>query len=89
MKVNRPQRPVALDAVRATRANGTSKSDDTKSAPAGERVQVSNEAKLLMEARAPEVPDQDRIARLKEAIANGTFEVDADRIADAMLNEEL
>ena len=55
----------------------------------GERVQVSSQARALSEVRGPEVPDVDKIARLREAIANGSFVVDADRIAAAMIEEEL
>ncbi len=50
---------------------------------------VSEQAKALSEVRGPEVPDTDRIARLREAIRNGTLVVDLDRIAEAMINEEL
>jgi flagellar biosynthesis anti-sigma factor FlgM len=58
-------------------------------APTGERVEVSNLSKLLSEARGPSEPDMARVQRLKDAIQNGEFTIDADRIASAMLHEEL
>lgn len=87
MKVQGPHRPIAVDQVRdskgpqAAKAEGSSRSQ-------GEQVRVSSEAIALHDARSPEVPDQDRIARLKEAIVNGTFRIDSNRIAEAMLREE-
>lgn len=52
------------------------------------KVAVSNQAKLLAEARAPAVSDAAKIARLTQAIARGDFMVDAEHIADRMLSEE-
>ncbi len=54
-----------------------------------EHVHVSNEARLLLDARAPEVPDAERIQRLQQQLENGSFEVDADQIAKRMLEEEV
>lgn len=58
-------------------------------APKGERVEVSSAARELAAARAPETPDMARVERLRAAIADGSFEVDADAIAEQMLQEEL
>lgn len=52
------------------------------------KVSVSSRARQLAEARAPEKPDQARIARLKEAVEKGTLDVDPAKIANAMLREE-
>ena len=55
----------------------------------GERVEVSKLGKSLAEARqSPSELDTARIERLKDAIANGSFTIDAERIATAMMNEE-
>ncbi|MDD9946749.1 MAG: flagellar biosynthesis anti-sigma factor FlgM [Myxococcales bacterium] len=86
MKVNGPSKPghVHLREVgKPARVQGTSRRT------AGEHVQVSSRARVLASSRDPEVPDQSRIERLKAAIAEGTFEIDVDRIADAMIREEL
>jgi flagellar biosynthesis anti-sigma factor FlgM len=56
--------------------------------PVGESIRVSPQARLLAAAREPEVPDEKKIAKLKDAIRNGTFKVDLGRIADAIINEE-
>ena len=58
-------------------------------APKAERVEVSSAARQLAAARAPETPDVARVERLRAAIADGSFEVDADAIAEQMLKEEL
>ena len=85
MKIHGPSRPGPLaprNVEKSTQAQRAGRSE------AGERVQVSSQAKALAEAKAPEAPDASRIERLKEAIRSGTFVIDADRIAGAMLREE-
>lgn len=52
------------------------------------QVAMSDTAKALAEARAPEKPDQSRIERLREAIANGELKIDAQKIAARMMEEE-
>lgn len=87
MKVHGPSKPSQV----VLREVGKSAQTQAKArgGPAGERVHVSREARALASVRDPEVPDLSRIEKLKEAIADGTFQIDADRIADAMLREEL
>ena len=75
-----------MEADKPRRSENKSKSPSRSAA--AEQVSVSAEARSLAEARAPEVPDQARIDRLKEAIRNGSFEIDVDRIATQMLEEE-
>jgi negative regulator of flagellin synthesis FlgM len=53
-----------------------------------ERVEVSSSSKLLAQARSPHTPDTARIERLKNAIKDGSFKVDANRVAEAMIQEE-
>lgn len=68
-------------------------STSTQAAPAaGDNVVLSTEAQTLnrLEAQinaAPEV-DAARVAAIKEAIANGSFEINADRIAERMLDND-
>lgn len=81
-----PTRPVT--STEAARTKGA-RPAGTPTPPRGERVQVSQQARALSAARGPEVPDTDKISRLKEAIRSGSFVVDADRIAEAMISEEL
>lgn len=87
MKVRGPDRPIPLDVSRAVRTRADRPPPGTTQTT--ERVRVSGEARTLLAAREPEVPDRARIARLREAIAGGRFRIDADRIAEAMLREEL
>jgi len=39
--------------------------------------------------RAPEKPDLERVERLRQAIESGDFKVDAEKIAERMMEEEL
>ncbi len=85
MKIRNAQSPTAIDAAR--------RSDGDRATPPGparaEEVRVSAEARSLMEARAPEAPDEAKVASLKKAIRDGMFAIDPSRIADMMLREEL
>ncbi len=92
MKVQGPHgnRPISLDAVRQRQQkNAGEVSSGDRTSKSSDPVEVSSSAKTLMAARAPEVPDQERIERLKDAIRNGTFEINYDRIADKIMQEEL
>lgn len=67
----------------ASKGASTSKSD---------HVILSGEAQALQRLEAkingsPEI-DSARVAKIKEAIANGSFEINADRIAERMLNSD-
>jgi len=89
MKIQGPDQPGAPQ-----RARGDGRPLAKAPAGAGElaspedAVAVSPGAQALAAARAPETPDAARIAALQRAIAEGTFEVDPQRIAEAMLREE-
>ena len=56
-------------------------------------VALSNAAKNIQEAQKQleAVPDvrEDKVAELKEQIENGTYEIDAEKIADKMLKDSL
>ena len=84
--------------VRSSAASGNAeKTGETKSAPqtaaaSGEAVHLSPEAQQLQKItdnlRDQPVVDSARVAELKQAIANGSYKVDADRVASKMLNFE-
>lgn len=61
-------------------------------APTGDSVVLSPEAQVLnrLEAQINASPEVDvaRVAAIKEAIANGSFEINADRIAERMLSSD-
>ena len=52
-------------------------------------MRISKHAQQLTDVRAAEKPDMERVERLKQAIDDGTFGIDADKIAERMLEEEL
>jgi negative regulator of flagellin synthesis FlgM len=58
----------------------------------GDRVSLSNDARLRTQAftTAMSTPDvrEDRIAALKEQIANGSYKVDSHAIAQKLLQED-
>ncbi len=54
-----------------------------------EKVHVSDVARELASARGPETPDAERVERLKTSIADRSFEVDANAIAEQMLLEDI
>ncbi len=60
------------------------KTDTVVLSDAAKRIQ---EAKKLLDA----IPDirEDKVAQLKEQIDNGTYEIDAEKIADKMLKDSL
>ncbi|MGK9064357.1 flagellar biosynthesis anti-sigma factor FlgM [Stutzerimonas chloritidismutans] len=79
--VQNAERPAAPQAP-ATEASKSS-------AAAGENVQLSPEAQRLQQAtekmnQQPSV-DQARVAQIKQAIADGSYEVDSKRVASKLL----
>jgi flagellar biosynthesis anti-sigma factor FlgM len=78
--INRPYIDAAAQAKRVPQRGATGQAA---------KVEVSKEAKQLAEARSPAVSDAAKVLRLAQAIARGDFMVDAERVADRMLSEEL
>lgn len=64
-----------------------------KAAAKTDTVVISDAAKRIQEARSQldEVPDvnEEKVARLRNEIENGTYEINADKIAGKMLREGL
>jgi len=84
MKTDRKHRP-----SKASEVSGEKTTPSKAERSGAARVQVSKGARALHEARRPEEPDMERIERLRAAIADGSFEVDADAVAERMLAEEI
>ena len=88
MKVQGPGRPNVTQvhdkapAKHAEQASPTHKAD-------GERVAVSSLSKMLSQVRAPDAPDAAKVERLRDSINAGTFKVDHEKVAEAMLTEEV
>ena len=59
----------------------------------GDRVALSSQARELQAARDAvarmDAVDHEKVARIKDQIAAGTYKVDAGRIADKMVDESL
>ena len=64
-----------------------------KAAARTDTVVISDAAKRIQEARMQldEIPDvrEDKVDQLRNQIENGTYEIDADRIAGKMITEGL
>ena len=77
----------------ATQAAPANSPEQTSaSAPRGESVHLSQEAQQLQKIsdslRDQPVVDKNRVAELKQAIADGSYKVDSDRIASKLLDME-
>lgn len=79
-------------AERTTASQPTNEADKALNAattPGGEPVKLSDEAQQLQQVSEkmrsmPEV-DQERVAKLKQAIADGSYQVDSKRLASKLL----
>ncbi|MHC6226666.1 flagellar biosynthesis anti-sigma factor FlgM [Pseudomonas sp. X10] len=90
--------PSVTGGVRSTPAADTAgKAGETADAPknagaSGEAVHLSHEAQQLQkisdELRDQPVVNSARVAELKQAIADGSYQVDAGRVASKLLNFE-
>ncbi|MFB4393806.1 MULTISPECIES: flagellar biosynthesis anti-sigma factor FlgM [unclassified Pseudomonas] len=86
--------PSVTGGVRSNTASGTpEKAGETpKASASGEAVHLSQEAQQLQQIREklreqPEV-NSARVAQLKQAIADGSYQVDAGRVASKLLDFE-
>jgi flagellar biosynthesis anti-sigma factor FlgM len=89
MKVSGPNRPNVTQVQNKGQVKGGDGAQDAKKASAGERVAVSSLSKLLSQARTPDAPDAAKVDRLRDSIRAGSFKVDHQKVAEAMVQEEL
>ena len=91
MRILGPKTPETTKVSREASDQKASESETSKGAERarGEKVQISKQAQQLTDMRAPEKPDLERVERLRQAIESGDFKVDAEKIAERMMEEEL
>jgi flagellar biosynthesis anti-sigma factor FlgM len=91
MKVQGPGRPnVAPVQDKGNVKAGSEAATEATKAPGGERVEVSSLSKMLSQVRAaPDAPDAAKVERLRDSIRTGQFKVDHEKVAEAMLQEEV
>lgn len=80
------------EAGSATQAAPAKSEQAGVNAPSGESVHLSHEAQQLQKIsdslRDQPIVDKSRVAELKQAIADGTYTVDSNRVAIKLLNLE-
>ena len=90
MKVDRAGRP-GVGPVAQSRDAGHARSvQQAKTQTPEERVRVSGLSKLISQFRAnPEAIDHAKVEQLKTDLATDNFKVDHNKLAEAMLREEM
>ena len=90
----RLSKPSISSSHNSAQTNTIKNNPDTtaKSASAGEPVQLSKDARQLQSVsqRLADMPsvNSDKVAQLKQAIADGSYQIDNERVASKMLSLE-
>ena len=89
MKINDSgsiKKPAATSvaATQAGASKGAEKAAVTAAAP--DNVRLSSQAKALSSTSSTGVFDARKVEEIKAAIANGTFQVDASKVADGLID---
>ncbi|MFV0347198.1 MAG: flagellar biosynthesis anti-sigma factor FlgM [Halodesulfovibrio sp.] len=82
-----------LDKAENAKAKGGKRGADNAAQSSGDRVSLSNEAKLRTEAytTALNTPDvrQDKVNAIKARVDSGEYVVDSRKVAEKLINEEV
>lgn len=85
MKIeNNPIKPIGGSGVSETRSRAAGRADS--SAPAGDSVQLSGFSAQLQSTGDAPVFDTARVSQIKQAIADGNFQINAGAIADRLIS---
>lgn len=90
----RLSKPIISSSHNSAQTNTIKNNSDTtaKSASAGEPVQLSKDARQLQSVsqRLADMPsvNSDKVAQLKQAIADGSYQIDNERVASKILSLE-
>ena len=89
MKIDKRITPTTVSKASTTRAKGTDKTDKSPS-PGADSLTLTESSTLIraMEAELVnvDIADTSKIASVKDALAKGTFTVDAEVVADRLID---
>lgn len=87
MKINSASLPSIGNAAATGSPRGAASAGKSAGTSSGERVDISSLSARLQEVGAGETPvDAQKVAEIKQAIAEGRFQINPERIADGLLN---
>lgn len=91
-RLNNASAPVSTGSTGKPQAGRSESAGSASAAGSGESVQLSSTAQQLQKAsdqlKDQPVVDSEKVARLKQAIADGSYQVDSQKVAGKLLDFE-